>query len=98
VAPAHLRAGGTLLVVHSEVCGIDATLEAMRAGGLEPDVAVRRRGPLGPLMRARVRHLESAGLLPPGRREEDVVVLRGRAPAARGSAAAHGHAPEAAYS
>jgi release factor glutamine methyltransferase len=97
-APAHLRPGGTLLVVHSEVCGIDATLEAMRAGGLEPDVAVRRRGPLGPLMRARVRHLESAGLLAPGRREEDVVVLRGRAPAAHGSAAACGHAQEAAYS
>jgi release factor glutamine methyltransferase len=79
-APRHLRPGGVLLVVHSEVCGIDATLEAMSARGLEADVAVRQRGPLGPLMRERVRHLEAGGLLPRGRREEDVVVLRGRAP------------------
>jgi release factor glutamine methyltransferase len=80
-APARLSPGGVLLVVHSEVCGIDATLDAMRAGGLQPDVAVRQRGPLGPLMRERVRHLESVGLLSQGRREEEVVVVRGRAPA-----------------
>jgi release factor glutamine methyltransferase len=46
-----------------------------------PDVAVRQRGPLGPLIRERVRHLESVGLLSQGRREEEVVVVRGRAPA-----------------
>jgi release factor glutamine methyltransferase len=55
----------------------------MRDGGLEPSVALRRRGPLGPLMRERVHHLEAAGLLAAGRREEDVVVLRGRAVRAR---------------
>jgi release factor glutamine methyltransferase len=81
-APAHLRPGGMLLVVHSEVCGIDTTLEALRAGGLDADVLRRHRGPLGPLMRARLAHLEAEDLLPPGRREEEVVVLRGRAPAA----------------
>jgi release factor glutamine methyltransferase len=80
-APAHLRPGGTLLVVHSEICGIDATLDAMRAARLDADVAARQRGPLGPLMRARIGHLETHGLLRPGRREEVVTVLRGRAPA-----------------
>jgi hypothetical protein len=29
-------------------------------------------------MAARLRHLEEQALLPPGRREEDVLVLRGR--------------------
>jgi release factor glutamine methyltransferase len=79
-APARLRPGGVLLIVHSEVCGIDATLDAMRGGGLDAGVVVRHRGPRGPLMRERVEHLEGQGLLAPGRREEEVVVLRGRAP------------------
>jgi release factor glutamine methyltransferase len=78
-APAHLRPGGVLLVVHSEVCGFDRTAAAMEEAGMEVDVALRQRGPLGPLMRARVRHLEDRALLPRGRREEDVMVLRGRA-------------------
>ncbi|HEU4974403.1 MAG TPA: HemK2/MTQ2 family protein methyltransferase [Baekduia sp.] len=79
-APAHLRPGGRLLVVHSEICGIDETMERMRAGGLEPDIASRHRGPLGPLMRARVAQLEAQGLIAPGRRDEEVVVIRGTAP------------------
>jgi release factor glutamine methyltransferase len=78
-APAHLRPGGVLLIVHSEVCGFDRTASAMEAAGLKADVALRQRGPLGPLMSARVRQLEERTLLPRGRREEDVMVLRGRA-------------------
>jgi release factor glutamine methyltransferase len=95
-APARLRPGGVLLIVHSEICGIDTTLDAMRAGGLDADVVVRHRGPLGPLMRGRVEHLEAQGLLAPGQREEEVVVLRGRAPErhARGAR----RAPQLAYS
>jgi hypothetical protein len=42
------------------------------------DLAAQERGPLGPLMDGRRRHLEAAGLLDPGRREEDVLVVRGR--------------------
>jgi release factor glutamine methyltransferase len=85
-APAHLRPGGVLLVTHSSIVGIDETRERMAAAGLEPDVPLRRRGPLGPLMAARVRHLEDQGLLAPGHREEVVVVIRGRARAARPAA------------
>ena len=82
-APARLRPGGVLLVVQSDIIDIDRTLATMREHGLDADVVFRHRGPLGPLMRARVAHLEAQGLLVPGRREEEVVVVRGRAPVAR---------------
>ena len=78
----HLRAGGALLLVHSSVCGEQATLERLGAAGLEPEVAARHPGPLGPLLSARAAMLEERGLLTPGRREEEVLVIRGRAPAA----------------
>jgi release factor glutamine methyltransferase len=77
-APAHLAPGGVLLVVHSEVCDAGATLAAFAASGLEADVSSRRRGPLGPLLRARRDALESRGLLASGQRAEEVAVLRGR--------------------
>jgi release factor glutamine methyltransferase len=83
-APRHLRPGGVVLLVHSTICGAEATCAALERGGLQADVAMSRRGPLGPLMRSRVDHLEREGLLRPGQREEDVVVVRGRAPARTG--------------
>jgi release factor glutamine methyltransferase len=83
-APAHLAPGGVLLLVHSEVCDPHATLAAYAAAGLEPGVAERRRGPLGPLLRARRAALEARGLLRAGQAEEEVLVLRGMAPAQAG--------------
>ena len=80
-APAHLRPGGFVLLVHSSICGVERTLDGLHAGGLEADVVARRRGPLGPLMSARVHLLHERGLLRPGAREEEVVVIRGRASA-----------------
>jgi release factor glutamine methyltransferase len=77
-APAHLRPGGTLLVVHSEVCGEQRTLEAFEAAGLDADVVMREHGPLGPLLRGRRAELEARGLLAAGQDTEDVMVLRGR--------------------
>jgi release factor glutamine methyltransferase len=76
-APAHLRPGGVLIVTHSSVNGEDETLEAMRAAGLEPRVLERRRGPLGPLLAPRAPMLEARGLLAPGEREEDLLILAG---------------------
>ena len=78
-APAHLAPGGVLLVTHSSVNGEEETLERMRAAGLEPAVEVRRHGPLGPLLAARAPELERRGLLGPGEREEDVLVIAGAA-------------------
>jgi release factor glutamine methyltransferase len=76
-APAQLAPGGVLLVTHSSVNGDEATLERMRAAGLEATVAERRRGALGPLLAARAPRLEQRGLLAPGERSEDLVVVAG---------------------
>jgi release factor glutamine methyltransferase len=79
-APAHLRPGGALLLVHSSLIGADATLERLRRAGLV-DVEVRacERGSLGPLMRAQ----QAAGTIPSDVDEEDVVVIRASSPPAR---------------
>jgi release factor glutamine methyltransferase len=78
-APAHLKPGGAILIVHSSLCGTELTLSRLAAAGLEAEVIARERGPLGPLMRARVDELEASGALKPGEREEELVVIRGRA-------------------
>jgi len=78
-APSHLTPGGTLLVTHSSVNDEQRTLDRMRDAGLEPTVLERRRGPLGPLLAARAPALERAGLLQPGEREEDILVVAGAA-------------------
>lgn len=81
-APDHLRPGGVLLVVHSSINGVDPSLERLERGGLLPDVAATHRGPLGPLLAKRAFMLEQRGLLAPGERSEDVVIVRGRVPVA----------------
>jgi release factor glutamine methyltransferase len=77
-ARTHLRPGGLLLLVHSSLLGLEPTLEALSAHGLAVDVAVRRRGPLGPLMAGRRPHLEAAGMLRAAQDDEDVLVVRAR--------------------
>ena len=79
-AATHLKPGGVVLLVQSSLCGVDRTLQALAAGGLEPEVAERRRGRLGPLLAARAPELERRGLLGPGEREEDLVAIRARLP------------------
>ena len=79
-ARAHLRPGGTVLVVHSSFNGIERSLQQLRDAGLEADVAASHRGPLGPVVRSRAAVLEARGLLAPGQHDEEVVVIRGRRP------------------
>lgn len=81
-APDHLRPGGVLLVVHSSVNGVEPSLARIERGGMEPDLAASHRGPLGPILTERAPLLEQRGLLEPGRRTEDVVIVRGRVPVA----------------
>lgn len=64
-APAHLAPGGTLWMVHSEVCDTEATLAALERAGLAAEVADRRTGPPGPLLAAR----------DPALRREEIVVI-----------------------
>jgi release factor glutamine methyltransferase len=74
----HLLPGGAILMIHSSLCGVEETVRRLSEGGLEVDVPVRSRGPLGPLMLARVEQLEASGALAPGEREEDLAIVRGR--------------------
>lgn len=89
-APGALAPGGSLLVVHSSVCGERATLERMAAAGLEAGVAARVPGALGPLMRSRREALAERGLLAPGADREELLVIRGRRTAGRDSVEARG--------
>jgi release factor glutamine methyltransferase len=75
--PAHLRPGGVALIVHSAVAGLDDTVAALRAGGLEVDVVAREVGGLG-LLAGRRAVLEERGLLRPRQDSEEVYVVRGR--------------------
>jgi release factor glutamine methyltransferase len=72
----HLTRGGAALVVHSSLSGERPTLDRFAAAGLSAEVVARRRGPLGPLVTARAELLERRGLLAPGQREEELVVVR----------------------
>jgi release factor glutamine methyltransferase len=75
----HLKPGGVLLLVHSSVCGEQATIDALSARGLKASVVFRHRGPLGPTLGARREWLRHQGLLLPGDLE-DVIIVRAAAP------------------
>ena len=83
-ARAHLRPGGVILLVHSAVCGEAPTVQALEARGLVVEVALRHRGPLGPLLRSRAEWLREQGLLGDAD-EEEMLVIRGRLPVAADS-------------
>jgi release factor glutamine methyltransferase len=75
-APARLAPGGRLLMVHSDVCDADRTLELLRDAGLEAEVTMRRRLAFGPVMRRRERFLQDSGLLRGDAGHEEIVVVR----------------------
>jgi release factor glutamine methyltransferase len=75
--PEVLTEDGTALVVQSEVCGEQATIAAMAAAGLDAEVVARAEVPFGPVMRTRAALLESRGLIVPGQRTEEIVVVAG---------------------
>jgi release factor glutamine methyltransferase len=73
-APGHLRGGGTLLLVHSSVCGEQPTLRALEAVGFKATVVERQRGPLGPRLAERAGWLRSRGLVADDNSEEMLVI------------------------
>jgi release factor glutamine methyltransferase len=75
--PAHLRPGGVAFIVQSSVTGTEQTLDRLRDAGLDPSIAHRHRGPLGPILASRVDYLVGRGLLSGQRLEEEVLVIRG---------------------
>jgi release factor glutamine methyltransferase len=78
VAP-YLRPGGRLVIVHSSLTGEAQTCERLRRVGLRAEVLARRRGPLGPVGRARIATLRERGLLKAdaGEDQEEIVVISG---------------------
>jgi len=74
---ARLAPHGSLLLVQSSVCGEQATLDLLDRHGLRARVVERKEGPLGPLLSARAGQLEATGLLAPGERREQVLVIKG---------------------
>jgi release factor glutamine methyltransferase len=79
-APTVLAPGGRLLLVHSAVNGVDATLRRLRSQGLDAEVAARCTHPFGPVFTARAAMLEERGLIAPGQRMEELVVVRATRP------------------
>jgi release factor glutamine methyltransferase len=75
-----LTAGGTLLLVQSGFADAAQSLRRLPSSGLSADVVATQLIPFGPVLTARIRWLEDAGLLPVGRREEELVVIRADKP------------------
>jgi release factor glutamine methyltransferase len=75
-----LADGGTMLLVHSEFSGPRQTLAALAAAGLDAEIIAYQWIPFGPVLTARAQYLEAVGLLDPGRREEELVVIRADKP------------------
>lgn len=79
-APGMLRPGGTLLVVHSDLCGTDATLRGFEERGLRASVVDRAEVPYGPVLRARRPWLIRQGLIGEDDSTEELVVVRAERP------------------
>ncbi|RPF43853.1 release factor glutamine methyltransferase [Streptomyces sp. Ag109_G2-6] len=75
-APALLRPGGVLLMVHSGMCGVQKTLALLAGQGLSARVTERARIPWGPVLRSRAAWLRQAGLAAEGEDQEELVVVR----------------------
>jgi release factor glutamine methyltransferase len=62
-------------VVHSGLCGVDATLDRLAGAGMAPVVTDRAMVPFGPVLRSRLPWLRRTGLLG-DEAEEELVVIR----------------------
>ena len=78
--PDLLADGGSVLIVQSEFADPRRTLEALSAAGLDADVVAWEWIPFGPVLTARAQWLEDTGRLQPGRREEELLVIRADKP------------------
>lgn len=75
-----LAPGGTFLLVQSEFAVPRQTLAALASAGLDAEVVAYQWIPFGPVMMSRAGWLEDTGRLEPGRREEELVVIRAEKP------------------
>lgn len=75
-APAALRRGGVLLMVHSTLCDPDATVRRLSRGGLDASISARAHIPLGPVLLSRINWLRERELLSADDGYEELVVIR----------------------
>jgi release factor glutamine methyltransferase len=73
-APTLLRPTGTLLMVHSHLCGVGTTLTRLKENGLRAEVVDRACLPFGRVLRSRLAWLREQGLTAGGTTEELVVI------------------------
>lgn len=80
-AAARLLTGqGTLLIVQSEFADPQKSLRTLRSSRLYAEVVTTQIVPFGPVLNGRASWMEAVGLLPVGRREEELVVSRAEKP------------------
>ncbi|MFD3654911.1 HemK2/MTQ2 family protein methyltransferase [Streptomyces sp. NPDC058620] len=77
-APAALRRGGLMLIVHSALSGPGETVRRLTRAGMEASVSDRMVIPFGPVTRGRLAWLRARGLLPTHMDKEELVVIRAR--------------------
>jgi release factor glutamine methyltransferase len=78
--PDLLAPGGSFLLVQSEFAVPRQTLAALAEAGLDAEVVAYQWIPFGPVLESRASWLEDTGRLEPGRREEELVVIRAERP------------------
>jgi release factor glutamine methyltransferase len=71
-----LEHGGSLLLVQSEFAEPRKTLAALASSGLDAEILAWQWIPFGPVLTSRAKWLEETGRLEPGRREEELIVIR----------------------
>lgn len=71
-----LSPGGSMLLVHSALCGVLATLDRLERAGLRAEVTDRRSVPFGPVLASRRQWLLERGLIAPGDDKEELVIIR----------------------
>lgn len=75
-----LAAGGSMLLVQSTLSGIEDSVNALRATGLDAEVIASQCVPFGPVLSARAGWLEVTGRIEKGCRTEELVVIRADKP------------------
>jgi release factor glutamine methyltransferase len=75
-----LAPGGSMLLVQSTLSGVESSLDALRATGLDAEVIASRLVPFGPVLSARAGWLEATGRIQKRCRTEELVVIRADKP------------------
>jgi release factor glutamine methyltransferase len=72
--------GGSLVLVQSSLAGVRQSLECLHSTGMNAEVVASEWIPFGPVLTERAAWLERIGLVRPGCREEELVVVRADKP------------------